>query len=57
MTKISSFGLVSSETQYLLAKLFGDKKFTRNYIKENQKRFKKDKKCLFLALKLLVLGV
>ncbi|KAK7839928.1 1-aminocyclopropane-1-carboxylate synthase cma101 [Quercus suber] len=40
-TKMSSFGLVSSQTQYLLSALLSDKKFTKNYISENQKRLKK----------------
>ncbi|XP_052204923.1 1-aminocyclopropane-1-carboxylate synthase 3-like isoform X2 [Diospyros lotus] len=39
-TKMSSFGLVSSQTQYLLSAMLSDKKFTRNYISENQKRLK-----------------
>ncbi|RRT83374.1 hypothetical protein B296_00000624 [Ensete ventricosum] len=39
-TKMSSFGLVSSQTQYLLSVLLSDKEFTRNYIVENQKRIK-----------------
>ncbi|KAM7264536.1 hypothetical protein ACFE04_002219 [Oxalis oulophora] len=37
-TKMSSFGLISSQTQYLLAAMLSDKKFTKSYIKENQKR-------------------
>ncbi|XP_030538975.2 1-aminocyclopropane-1-carboxylate synthase 3 [Rhodamnia argentea] len=40
-TKMSSFGLVSSQTQYFLSALLSDKKFTRNYISENKKRLKK----------------
>ncbi|GAV57675.1 Aminotran_1_2 domain-containing protein [Cephalotus follicularis] len=39
-TKMSSFGLVSSQTQYLLSEMLSDKKFTKNYIMENQKRLK-----------------
>ncbi|KAK9228471.1 hypothetical protein WN944_021422 [Citrus x changshan-huyou] len=39
-TKMSSFGLVSSQTQYLLSALLSDKKFTQNYISENKKRLK-----------------
>jgi 1-aminocyclopropane-1-carboxylate synthase len=49
-TKMSSFGLVSSQTQYLLSKLLGDKKFTKNYIKENQKRLKKRQQMLVSGL-------
>ncbi|CAK7339702.1 unnamed protein product [Dovyalis caffra] len=49
-TKMSSFGLVSSQTQYLLSALLSDKKFTRNYISENQKRLKQRKKLLVKGL-------
>ncbi|XP_058735030.1 1-aminocyclopropane-1-carboxylate synthase CMA101-like [Vicia villosa] len=40
-TKMSSFGLISSQTQYLLSAMLGDKKFTKNYLAENLKRLKK----------------
>ncbi|XP_030496525.2 1-aminocyclopropane-1-carboxylate synthase 3 [Cannabis sativa] len=40
-TKMSSFGLISSQTQYLLSAMLSDKKFTKTYISENQKRLKK----------------
>nr|AJF36209.1 1-aminocyclopropane-1-carboxylate synthase 2 [Trifolium repens] len=40
-TKMSSFGLISSQTQYLLSSMLGDKKFTKNYLAENLKRLKK----------------
>ncbi|KAL3514344.1 hypothetical protein ACH5RR_027061 [Cinchona calisaya] len=49
-TKMSSFGLVSSQTQYLLSKLLGDKKFTKNYIQQNQKRLKKRQQMLVSGL-------
>ncbi|KAF8034264.1 hypothetical protein BT93_C0532 [Corymbia citriodora subsp. variegata] len=39
-TKMSSFGLVSSQTQYFLSALLSDKKFTKKYISENKKRLK-----------------
>ncbi|KAI4330243.1 hypothetical protein MLD38_028542 [Melastoma candidum] len=39
-TKMSSFGLVSSQTQYFLSVLLSDEKFTRNYIEENKRRLK-----------------
>ncbi|CDY18674.1 BnaA09g07210D [Brassica napus] len=39
-TKMSSFGLVSSQTQYLLSALLSDKKFTSQYLEENQKRLR-----------------
>ncbi|CAA3011422.1 1-aminocyclopropane-1-carboxylate synthase 3-like [Olea europaea var. sylvestris] len=40
-TKMSSFGLVSSQTQYLLSAMLSDKKFTKNYLTENRKRLKR----------------
>nr|QEI21531.1 aminocyclopropane-1-carboxylic acid synthase [Litchi chinensis] len=49
-TKMSSFGLVSSQTQYLLSAMLSDKKFTRNYISENQKRLKQRQKTLVSGL-------
>jgi len=49
-TKMSSFGLVSSQTQYLLSSLLSDKKFTKNYLRENQKRLKNRQRKLVLGL-------
>ncbi|XP_065875246.1 1-aminocyclopropane-1-carboxylate synthase 8-like [Euphorbia lathyris] len=49
-TKMSSFGLVSSQTQYLLSALLSDKKFTKNYISENQKRLKNRHRMLVKGL-------
>ncbi|KAL3525565.1 hypothetical protein ACH5RR_013937 [Cinchona calisaya] len=49
-TKMSSFGLVSSQTQYLLSALLSDKKFSKNYIFENQKRLKKRHSMLVIGL-------
>ncbi|KAG8377433.1 hypothetical protein BUALT_Bualt08G0032400 [Buddleja alternifolia] len=49
-TKMSSFGLVSSQSQFLLSKILGDKKFRKNYMKENQKRLKNRQKLLVLGL-------
>lgn len=49
-TKMSSFGLVSSQTQYLLSNLLGDKKFRKKYVKENQARIKKRQKMIILGL-------
>lgn len=49
-TKMSSFGLVSSQTQYLLSAMLGDKKFTKNYISENQKRLKRRQRMLVSGL-------
>ncbi|KAK1439047.1 hypothetical protein QVD17_04862 [Tagetes erecta] len=39
-TKMSSFGLISSQTQYLLSKILSDKKFTKTYLSENRRRLK-----------------
>ncbi|KAL1814016.1 hypothetical protein ACET3Z_024081 [Daucus carota] len=39
-TKMSSFGLVSSQTQFLLSNILGEKNFRKLYMKENQKRLK-----------------
>ncbi|KAH0923133.1 hypothetical protein HID58_023151, partial [Brassica napus] len=49
-TKMSSFGLVSSQTQYLLSALLSDKKFTSQYLEENQKRLKSRQKRLVSGL-------
>jgi 1-aminocyclopropane-1-carboxylate synthase len=37
-TKMSSFGLVSSQTQHLLVSLLGDGGFTQRYVAENARR-------------------
>ncbi|XP_059439399.1 1-aminocyclopropane-1-carboxylate synthase 3 [Corylus avellana] len=50
-TKMSSFGLVSSQTQYLLSALLSDKKFTKNYLSENQKRLEQRHKMLVRGLR------
>ncbi|EEF52225.1 acc synthase, putative [Ricinus communis] len=49
-TRMSSFGLVSSQTQYLLSNMLADKKFTSTYIEENQKRLRKRKEKLIAGL-------
>lgn len=49
-TKMSSFGLVSSQTQYLLACMLSDKKFTKNYLLENAKRLKDRQEMMILGL-------
>ncbi|KAL1333275.1 hypothetical protein HN51_062057 [Arachis hypogaea] len=49
-TKMSSFGLVSSQTQYLLSAMLADKKFTRKYLVENQKRLRRRQKMLVSGL-------
>ncbi|PPD72197.1 hypothetical protein GOBAR_DD30900 [Gossypium barbadense] len=45
------FGLVSSQTQYLLTNVLASKRFTSKYMKENQKRLKKRKEMLVSGLK------
>ncbi|XVF59209.1 hypothetical protein PTKIN_Ptkin07bG0256800 [Pterospermum kingtungense] len=40
-TKMSSFSLVSSQTQYLLSAMLSDKKFTKEYLSKNHKRLQK----------------
>lgn len=50
-TKMSSFGLISSQTQYLLANILADKKFTNKYVKENQRRIRKRKEMLVSGLR------
>lgn len=49
-TKMSSFGLISSQTQYLLSEMLSDKKFTRNYLCENRKRLKQRHEMMEKAL-------
>ncbi|KAK9994368.1 hypothetical protein SO802_024071 [Lithocarpus litseifolius] len=49
-TKMSSFGLVSSQTQFLLTNMLSDKKFTNKYIEENRKRLKSRKEMLVSGL-------
>lgn len=50
-TKMSSFGLVSSQTQYMFSQMFADKKFTAKYMKENRKRLRKRKENIVSGLK------
>ncbi|CAN6482140.1 unnamed protein product [Victoria cruziana] len=50
-TKMSSFGLVSSQTQYLLSEMLSDKKFTAKYTIENRKRLRLRQKQLVSGLK------
>ncbi|XP_072992039.1 1-aminocyclopropane-1-carboxylate synthase 3-like [Typha latifolia] len=40
-TKMSSFGLISSQTQYLLSVALSDKEFATSYVRENQRRIKR----------------
>ncbi|CAA7044497.1 unnamed protein product [Microthlaspi erraticum] len=55
-TKMSSFGLVSSQTQYLLSALLSDKKFSKNYLRENQKRLKSRQRKLVSGLEAMGIG-
>lgn len=50
-TKMSSFGLVSSQTQYLLANLLADEEFTMKYMEETQRRLKRRKEMLVSGLR------
>ncbi|TKY74943.1 1-aminocyclopropane-1-carboxylate synthase CMA101 [Spatholobus suberectus] len=50
-TKMSSFGLVSSQTQYLVANLLKDKKFTFKYMEETHRRLKRRKEMLVSGLR------
>ncbi|KAH7847306.1 hypothetical protein Vadar_024477 [Vaccinium darrowii] len=49
-TKMSSFGLVSSQTQYLLSEMLSDKKFCKYYLSQNQKRLQQQQKMLISGL-------
>ncbi|XP_010456771.1 PREDICTED: 1-aminocyclopropane-1-carboxylate synthase 11-like [Camelina sativa] len=50
-TKMSSFGLISSQTQHLLANLLSDESFTTNYLDENKKRLRERRDRLVSGLK------
>ncbi|KAE8680669.1 CMA101 protein [Hibiscus syriacus] len=49
-TKMSSFGLVSSQTQYLLSAMLSDKKFTKEYVSENHRRLRQRRRDLISGL-------
>ena len=49
-TKMSSYGLISSQTQYLLSKLLSGKEFRENYLKENRKRVKERREMMVVGL-------
>ncbi|RWR77923.1 1-aminocyclopropane-1-carboxylate synthase 8-like protein [Cinnamomum micranthum f. kanehirae] len=55
-TKMSSFGLISSQTQHLLSAMLSDKKFTRNYIEENRKRLEERHNKLVMGLEKAGIG-
>ncbi|PWA67182.1 ACC synthase 5 [Artemisia annua] len=50
-TKMSSFGLVSSQTQHLVSNILGDKMFMKYYMKENLRRLRKRHGMLVSKLK------
>ncbi|KAJ0567017.1 putative 1-aminocyclopropane-1-carboxylate synthase [Helianthus annuus] len=49
--RMSSFTLISSQTQFLLASMLSDKEFTRKYIKINRERLKKRYEMIINGLK------
>ncbi|KAG8477078.1 hypothetical protein CXB51_030109 [Gossypium anomalum] len=55
-TKMSSFGLVSSQTQYLLSAMLSDKKFTKEYMAKNHKRLQKQQSKLVSGLEKAGIG-
>lgn len=55
-TKMSSFGLISSQTQHLLANLLSDEIFTTNYLEENRKRLRKRRDRMVMGLKKAGIG-
>ncbi|KAF5763616.1 putative 1-aminocyclopropane-1-carboxylate synthase [Helianthus annuus] len=50
-TKMSSFGLVSSQTQHLLSEILSDQNFTKTYLSENRRRLKERHEMLVNGLK------
>ncbi|KAI3751872.1 hypothetical protein L2E82_22963 [Cichorium intybus] len=52
-TKMSSFGLISSQTQHLVSNILGDKKFMKLYMKENAKRLKRRHETVVSKLKMI----
>lgn len=48
---MSSFTLISSQTQHLLASMLSNKKFTENYIKINRERLRKRYDMIIQGLK------
>ncbi|KAJ3693834.1 hypothetical protein LUZ60_009314 [Juncus effusus] len=49
--RMSSFTLVSSQTQKLLASMLSDEKFTKKYIKTNRERLKRRYECIVSSLR------
>ncbi|KAL8168353.1 hypothetical protein V2J09_009852 [Rumex salicifolius] len=50
-TKMSSFGLVSSQTQHLLAAMLSDADFVRGYVAENRLRLRRRQEAMVAGLK------
>ncbi|MFS8016883.1 putative 1-aminocyclopropane-1-carboxylate synthase [Helianthus anomalus] len=50
-TKMSSFGLVSSQTQHLLSEILSNQNFTKTYLSENRRRLKERHEMLVSGLK------
>lgn len=50
-TKMSSFGLISSQSQFLLSRILADKRFIHKYIKENRRRLRNRQRVLVSGLK------
>lgn len=50
-TKMSSFGLMSSQTQYLVSEMLSDRKFRLNYMEESKRRIRKRKLMLVSGLR------
>ncbi|CAI0464341.1 unnamed protein product [Linum tenue] len=55
-TKMSSFGLVSSQTQHLLSKMLSDKDMRARYVEENRRRLGKRKDEMVSGLGLAGIG-
>lgn len=55
-TKMSSFGLISSQTQYLLSAMLGDKEFTKKYVAENKQRLAERHRRLVAGLRRAGIG-
>ncbi|XP_038886265.1 1-aminocyclopropane-1-carboxylate synthase CMA101-like [Benincasa hispida] len=55
-TKMSSFGLISSQTQYLVSQILGDAKFRGNYMEEMKTRILKRKAMLESGLRKAGIG-
>ena len=49
--RMSSFTLISSQTQHLLASMLSDKEFTENYIKTNRERLRKRNQMIIEGLR------